>query len=1125
MSSSAWKDVVQQKLAAKISSEDARALLKKYAHTFPLHYHEQRSASETAADLLKLESLSETQPLDTEIRIDRADPGFPFRVCLYQYGHAIPLSDSVPLLENMGLRIDRETAYPVTLPNKKTAWISYLDVACKDKLLQSPLKSKIVFRDTLIAIYKQYAENDGLNQLVIAASLSWREVSILRAYTKYLQQIGFRFSQAYIEKTLAAHVDTTQLLVALFMQRLGKSPSPKITKTIEKIEKALTAKLDAVASLDEDRILRQFWHLIKASLRTNYFLTDQDGMPKRWLSIKLSSADVPDLPLPRPLYEIFIYSPRFEGIHLRASKVARGGIRWSDRREDFRTEVLGLMKAQRVKNAVIVPSGAKGGFVLKQLPAEADRATTQQEVIACYQSFIRGLLDITDNLIENKPTHPSGVICHDDMDPYFVVAADKGTATFSDTANAISAEYNFWLGDAFASGGSAGYDHKKIGITARGAWESVKRHLRELEIDMEKTVISVVGIGDMSGDVFGNGMIYTDKIKLLAAFDHRHIFLDPNPDATRALAERKRMFVLPTSSWADYNVALISKGGGVYARNMKSITLTAEVKKILDITDNTLTPNELIRAILKAPVDLIYNGGIGTYVKSSTESNADVGDRNNDFCRINGSELRCKVVGEGGNLGFTQLGRVEYALNGGLINTDFIDNSAGVDCSDHEVNLKILFNQAMATGKLSRKERDRILVKMTETVADHVLSDNYNQALAMSFSAHSASNYLGLYQTHLKNLETVVNLDRVVEYLPDDKKLLERKAAGIGLTRPELAVLLAWTKIHIKQEILTTDLHTDAWFERMLERSFPNDLPNEYRRMLNQHKLRAEIIATQLSNRIVNSMGITFVFRIQNETGMTVPEIIRAHTVAAEVFCADEMLSLIYSLDFKIPMKLQFELLHQIRQLLNLATRWFLRNKRLQSGMTPVIAHYAAAIKQLKHAVPHLVSGASKNWLAATTEQFVAAGLSAELADQIAIARMLYTALNVTEVATHYKFPLERTAAVYFNAGTLLNLVWFRDQIASDSREGQWNNMARLTLRDELDNMQRRLSIVILQASKKSKDADTLVSAWLTKNPDLPRRWERLLELLHDSPHIDYTLFFIALRELSGMIGEYEIAV
>ncbi|STY28651.1 NAD-glutamate dehydrogenase [Legionella wadsworthii] len=1112
-----WKEQLSQELIKQLGSKKGKKLAEKYLPFLSMSYCEQNSIEEAISDFLQIDKMSVQDPLAI-VFFESARSEYPLHIKLYRYGGPIPLSDILPMIENMGLKTYTERPYKISVAPDQFIWISDFNVTYTHANLFTLDQVKSIFNEALHQIIGGACENDGFNKLVLGAGLSWREIVIIRAYAKYMQQIGFRFSQQYIEKTIAHYAVITKKLIELFYLKFNLKQTAATKNKKSELEKEIRDDIDAITSLDEDHIIRYFWSLIKATIRTNYFQTDAQGQFKNYLSFKLNSAKVPDLPAGQPMYEIFVYSIRFEGIHLRSAKVARGGIRWSDRPEDFRTEVLGLMKAQKVKNSVIVPSGAKGGFILKKPVHMLDREQIKQEVISCYQSFIRGLLDITDNYENDRVVSPPDTICYDDPDPYLVVAADKGTATFSDIANGIAKEYKFWLGDAFASGGSAGYDHKKMGITARGAWESIKRHFRELDINIETQDFTVVGIGDMSGDVFGNGLLYTPHSLLIAAFDHRHIFLDPTPNGSQTFAERQRLFLLPTSSWEDFNPKLISKGGGVYPRTSKSITITPEVKKALGITANSLTPNELIREILKAPVDLLFNGGIGTYVKASTQSHADVGDKTNEFCRVNGNELRCKVVGEGGNLGFTQLGRVEFALQGGLINTDSIDNSAGVNCSDHEVNIKILLNKEMNEGNLTEKNRNQILVKMTEEVAHLVLQDNYNQALVLGLSATNALAYSGLYQAYIKELEGLVNLDRSVEFLPDEKHLIERKAAGQGLTLPELSIIMAYTKIYITGELLKSDLPDDPYFSIILETGFPSLLKKKYSKAMQNHRLRREIIATQLSNQIVNNMGLTFMYRLQMETGQKVADIARAYIIAAKAYQTDNLYQLIDSLNYKVTVQTQYELLHHVRQLMNLATRWFLHHKRLEGKISDNITHYRESISKLETSIPDLMAGVTKEYLNRIVIQFVDIGLPEEAAKKIASTRAMYTVLNVIEVATQNKFDLGRTAEVYFNVGSKFSLVWFRDQIGNDSREGHWNSLARLSLRDELDNLQRRLTIVILKNAKKKLNSEELIAYWFAKNPFIQQRWEKLLEMLLGSSSIDYTIFFIALRELSTLI-------
>lgn len=1113
-----WNEQLQNKLIEEHGNKKGLELSRKYAQSFPPGYIDEYPIEIAASDIGHIEALSDKKPLGICLYLASDKHEYPIHIRLFQFHRPIPLSDVLPMLENLDLRTMNDRPSRITVNGQqKNVWISDFTVTYNNPDFDLE-KIRALFEDAFTKIYMGEAENDGFNKLVISASLAWYEILILRIYAKYLRQVGFRFSQAYIEKALANNPVIAKDLVELFLILHNPAKQSKAKHAAKLIEQRITQTLENVTSLDEDRIIHRMLELINATLRTNYFQKTEAGKNKEYLSIKLNSRIIPEMPLPIPLYEIFVYSPRFEAIHLRNTKVARGGIRWSDRREDFRTEILGLMKAQVVKNAVIVPSGAKGGFVLKAVPANATREVLMAEVIQCYKFFISGLLDLTDNIKEKKIVPPKDVVCYDDADFYLVVAADKGTATFSDIANGISHDYHFWLGDAFASGGSTGYDHKKMGITARGAWESVKRHFRELDIDVLKTDITTVGIGDMSGDVFGNGMMYVNHIKLIAAFDHRHIFVDPSPDVQTSFYERARLFNLPTSSWEDYNPKLISKGGGVFKRSLKSIAITPQMKKALGIEVDSLAPTELIRAILQAPVDLLFNGGIGTYVKASTESTADVGDRTNDYCRVNGGELRCRVVGEGGNLGFTQQGRIEYALTGGLINTDFIDNSAGVDCSDHEVNLKILLNEEVQQGRLSTKKRNEALAVVTGEVAELVLKDNYFQALVMSFSSFHGKKNIGLHTNYIKDLESTGLLNRQIEHLPDDKKLLERKASNEGLTRPELAVLLAYTKIHIKQEILKSTITEDTYLSRLLETAFPESMRKKYRHAMNDHLLRRDIIATQLSNHVVNEMGMTFVYRMQIETGASVEEIVRAHAVASHVFGTREMQKLIESLDFKIPVSEQYEMLYNVRNLINLGTRWFQRSNHLKGDLQELIDHYSVRVKTLEGIIPDLMAGFTKKYLESIVEKFQLAGLPKETALRIATYRAIYTSLNIIDVATQNNFDLVKTAKVYFAAGERVNLVWFRDQLSTDTREGHWNAIARLTLRDELDVSQRALTVAIMKSGKKEPDAEKLINEWMSRNQRSIERWEKMLALLHGSNNIEYTMLFIAIRELLGLI-------
>ncbi|MBV8877600.1 MAG: NAD-glutamate dehydrogenase, partial [Gammaproteobacteria bacterium] len=881
-----WSDRLREVLIERRGEAAGLALAARYGRAFPIGYQEDVTPLEVLDDLQVLESLRD-QSRVLQLSLHRPAGQKPQRVHLriVRLGDPVPISDVLPMLENFGLRVISERPYELAWPEGGAAWIQDFELEHRDALSVDIARVEANFRAAFSAAWTGAIENDGFNRLVIAADLEAREIVVLRAYCRYLLQTGVPFSQASMERTLAAHALIARSLVRLFQMRFdpAHAASARGERNAATLITQIRTSLEAVTSLDEDRILRAYLTLVQATLRTNFYQTTAAGTPRGYLSFKLDPAKIPDLPLPRPKFEIFIYSPRVEGVHLRMGEVARGGIRWSDRREDFRTEVLGLMKAQNVKNTLIVPVGAKGGFVPKRLPA-GTREEVQAEVIACYQTFIRGLLDLTDNIVSGRIVPPAQLVRRDVDDPYLVVAADKGTATFSDIANAISAEYGFWLGDAFASGGSAGYDHKKMGITARGGWECVKRHFREMGIDTQKTDFTVIGIGDMSGDVFGNGMLLSRHIRLVAAFDHRHIFIDPEPDAAVSFAERARLFALPRSSWDDYDRSKLSRGGGVFARSAKSIPLSAEARGLLLLDSASAAPNDVIRAILTLPVDLLWNGGIGTYVKATEERNAEVGDRTNDALRINGVQLLAKVVGEGGNLGLTQRGRIEYALARGRLNTDFIDNSAGVNTSDVEVNIKILLNPLLVAGKLARGERNRLLARMTSEVAALVLRNNYLQSQAISILELQGASRLPEYQHLIRALEREGVLNRALEFLPSDDELSERRKSGVGLTRPELAILLAYSKIWLNNHLLDSDVPEDPYLSAELIRYFPAPVQQRFPRAIRHHRLRREIIATATTNSLVNRMGPTFVPRVQGDTGAAPAQIARAYTAAREIF-------------------------------------------------------------------------------------------------------------------------------------------------------------------------------------------------------------------------------------------------
>jgi glutamate dehydrogenase len=1113
-----WKDEQREKLLEHFGEEKGFELYRRYAKAFSESYKEDFFPEIAIYDIEHIEKLSESHVLEMNLYRPVDAKANELRFKLFRYGQPIILSEALPMLENMGLRVIDESPYEITFKDGTKNWLHDFGVTYQGTEVDIS-RIKETFEEAFFHIWMGDAENDGFNRLVLSSELRWCEVVILRAYAKYLRQIGFTFSQPYIESTLSKNPFIAKQIIELFMWWFDPEKQKESANTIPEIDKQLQTALEAVTNLDEDRILRRFIEVVRATLRTNYFQKNKEGESKLWLSLKLNSAMIADMPLPKPLYEIFVYSPRVEGIHLRAAKVARGGIRWSDRPEDFRTEVLGLMKAQQVKNALIVPSGAKGGFYPKLLPEDATRDAMMEEGINCYQTFIRGLLDLTDNLVAGEVVHPANTVRYDDDDTYLVVAADKGTATFSDIANNIAAEYHFWLGDAFASGGSAGYDHKKIGITARGAWESVKRHFCVLKIDPDQQDFTVVGIGDMAGDVFGNGMLQSRHIKLVAAFNHAHIFLDPSPDAAISFQERERLFHLPRSSWTDYNPELISPGGGVFKRSAKSIPISFEVKKLLNITEDFLEPNTLIRFILMAEVDLLWNGGIGTYVKAIEERNIDVGDRTNDAVRINGGQLRCRSVGEGGNLGFTQLGRVEYALKGGLIYTDFIDNSGGVDCSDHEVNCKILLNAAIVNGEMTFKERNELLFAMTSEIADLVLQDNYGQTRAIDFITMRAMEEFELYRTYLHDLENAKQIDRVIEFLPEDKILLERKLQGKALCSPEIAILFAYTKMTIKAELLQSNIFDDPYLSQFVELAFPVPLRQRFRGLMDQHSLRKEIIATQLTNAMVNDMGISFVHRMHTETDAIVPAIVRAYSIANKIFNMRSLIEKIETLNYKIDTNLKYHLIWQISRLVRRGSHWFLRNhKEFLADVAASIARFEKPIAELSKDLPNFVVGFQKEQWDSMVNDLSEQGVPENIAELMTTVRYQYSLLDIVEASLEYELPPKQLTAVYFALGEQLEFSWLREQISMQPVENYWDALARVAMTDDLDTQQRKLAVAILQGSDPAMDAETLLEQWIRTHPIFYGRWKQLLAELRANVEVKYMMLSVVVRELVELV-------
>ncbi|MFH9065420.1 NAD-glutamate dehydrogenase [Streptomyces coeruleorubidus] len=1121
-----WEDAFSEALNAELGEERAAELMRRYAHAFPEGYKADHNPRAAVADLVHLEQLNAEEGEDFALSLYEPVGAAPEerRFKIYRTGDAISLSAVLPVLNRLGVEVVDERPYELRCTDRSVAWIY-------DFGLRMPRPrgggdyfgddARERFQDAFAATWTGKAENDGFNALVLSAGLTWRQATVLRAYAKYLRQAASTFSQDYMEDTLRNNVHTTRLLVSLFEARMSPDRQRAGHEIVDALLEEVDAALDQVASLDEDRILRSFLTVIKATLRTNFFQEAAGGKPHEYVSMKFDPQAIPDLPAPRPAFEIWVYSPRVEGVHLRFGKVARGGLRWSDRREDFRTEILGLVKAQMVKNTVIVPVGAKGGFVAKQLPdPSVDRDAWMAEGIASYKTFISALLDITDNMVAGEVVPPADVVRHDEDDTYLVVAADKGTATFSDIANGVAEKYNFWLGDAFASGGSAGYDHKGMGITARGAWESVKRHFRELGVDTQTEDFTVVGIGDMSGDVFGNGMLLSEHIRLVAAFDHRHIFIDPNPDAATSYAERRRLFELPRSSWEEYNKELLSAGGGIFPRTAKAIPVNAHIREALGIEAKVtkLTPADLMKAILQAPVDLLWNGGIGTYVKSSTESNADVGDKANDAIRVDGKDLRVKVVGEGGNLGLTQLGRIEFALHGGRINTDAIDNSAGVDTSDHEVNIKILLNGLVADGDMTVKQRNKLLAEMTDEVGQLVLRNNYAQNTAIANALAQSKDMLHAQQRFMKHLVREGHLDRALEFLPTDRQIRERLAQGQGLTSPETAVLLAYTKITVAEELLHTSLPDDPYLRGLLHCYFPTELREQFPDRLDGHPLRREIVTTVLVNDTVNTGGTTYLHRLREETGASLEEIVRAQTAAREIFRQSPVWDGVEALDNKVEADVQTRIRLHSRRLVERGTRWLLNNRPQPLQLAETVDFFAERVEQVWTQLPKLLRGADLEWYQKIYDELTDVGVPDELATRVAGFSSAFPTLDIVSVADRMgREPLD-VADVYYDLADRLRITQLMDRIIELPRADRWQSMARAAIREDLYAAHAALTADVLAVGDGTSTPEQRYKAWEQKNAAILGRARTTLEEIQGSEAFDLANLSVAMRTMRTLL-------
>lgn len=1123
----AWPDRLRLQLLEEFGAEQGELLARDLASGFPPGYRDDFDPYVAAADTRHILSLMRGEKA-LAMHFSRYGEGEDsLRLRLYHAQHSLPLSDVLPILENLGLRVVTERPYAIRARDGQLYWLQdfSMSYALSHDIAVAEVRDE--FEDAFARIWSGEAENDSFNRLLLGTQLNWREIALLRAYARYLRQLQFPFSVEYVAETLADHLHITATIVELFLTRFSPDfdGDDSFREARERaIEQRILDALEQVPNLGQDRIIRQFVCVVKATLRTNFFQHDAQGELKAYFSFKLRPAAIPEVPQPVPLYEIFVYSPRVEGVHLRGGKVARGGLRWSDRLEDFRTEVLGLVKAQQVKNAVIVPVGAKGGFVARKLHGGMSRNEVQDEGVACYQLFVRALLDITDNRVASTIVRPPQVETKDDEDPYLVVAADKGTASFSDIANAIAAEYNFWLGDAFASGGSAGYDHKKMGITARGAWVSVRRHFREMDIDIQATDFTVVGIGDMAGDVFGNGMLLSPHIRLVAAFNHQHIFIDPNPDASSSLAERARLFALPRSSWADYDPRLISEGGGVFERTAKSIVLSHEIRQRFAIEAAHMTPTALITCLLRAPVDLLWNGGIGTYVKASSESHTEVGDKANDALRVNGAELRCRVIGEGGNLGVTQRGRVEYCLAGGRCNTDFIDNAGGVDCSDHEVNIKILLDAVVARGDLSTQDRNALLVQMTDSVAELVLRDNYRQTQAISLLEYQAASRAQEYERFIREFEAAGRLDRALEFIPTQEELLERRAQGKALTRPELSVLVSYSKAALKEQLVDAEMQPDVCLSGALQQAFPARLVELYPAEVQEHRLHREIVATQIANDIVNRMGLNFIPRQQSATGASVADVACAYAAAMDVYRIPELWERIENVSDAVAAQHQMDMMLALVSLVKRATRWLLRNRRRQLAPGPLIAQFGAGVERLPAVLPSLLRGRAAERYENLRALYANMGVDSALADAVACTHYSYTALGIIEAATEAEASPIDVARLYFAIGEQLQLDWFASQILATKVESEWQSMARDTYLEDLEWQQRTLAIGALRHLDANRDLEDALQRWALQEEPLLQRWQQMLANLQAAATPDFAMLAVANRELLDLAQSTALA-
>ncbi len=1116
---SVWLDKLHKELKQNYDEETANLIHRQSQNAFSLSYTEAFSTTDALEDIKVFAKLAKQD--DPIIKLNNFSAGSSaLQLKIYSLEQQIILSEIMPILENFGLIVRDEHTYKINYAEQQNIFVHNFAVEITSLERKDYAICKLIFEEALQKAWLGEIENDALNKLVLSAQINARDVSLIRSYARYLKQTNFSYSFSFVAEVLFRNSQIANDFIELFYAKFLENNATKTKEKEAKIKKTLKA----IANLAEDSVVRKLIELFEATVRTNFFQRDKNNEFKDYISLKLHSKNIEDIPLPKPFAEIFVYSPTMEAVHLRAGKVARGGLRWSDRTEDFRTEVHGLVKAQITKNAVIVPTGSKGGFVVKKDLSKLDRDSFIAEGVKAYQTFLSGLLDITDNIVADKIVPPAKVVRYDEDDPYLVVAADKGTATFSDIANEISAQYNFWLGDAFASGGSNGYDHKKMGITAKGAWVSVTRHLHEIGIDIAKQEFSAVAVGDMAGDVFGNGMLLSDNIKLIAAFNHLHIFIDPNPDSKKSYKERQRLFNLPRSSWTDYNADLISNGGGIYERSAKTITISKKAADAFGITELTLTPNELIKAILCAPVDVLWNGGIGTYVKSSQENHTEVGDRANDSVRIDATELRTKVVGEGGNLGLTQRGRIEYALKGGKINTDAMDNSAGVDCSDHEVNIKIALQSAITGKKLSMAKRNKLLEDMTERVEYLVLRDNFLQTQAISIAESHGVKALEQQERLMKDLERIGLLDRKVEFLPDSDEVANRHSQNLGLTRPELCVLLAYSKLYFYENILNSDIPDDEYYYNELIRYFPEQLNKNFAKEVRNHNLKREIIATYVTNSLVNRLGITFFHRLTEDTGLKMCDIARAYTITRDSFAVRKLWKSIQDLGSSIPAKVQIAMFRDITILTERTTAWFCRNlEQPVTDVAPIIAEFSGKIEQVYKNLENVLTTETRKIFNEKIDFYISKKVPEDIARRVASMDIMSTVCQIVQISRVTKADVEDVAAIYFMVGVKLHLRYLRNLAGKLKIETYWEKLSLKSyiahLFDEQMRITQEIVLFATKSKKKSFSPDRAMAEWLEKNAKQILRFDNLIHDIQAHDYPDFPMLNVAgnrIREVAA---------